>query len=118
MRRLICILILTCGAFAQTPNGELTAEQKATFQRSLSEFYRTVANAAMASAAFERELSDRAKELRAELNSRQQIVTERMQALKASCPGDLIDDPEGKKPAECKPKAEVKPTEKSKENQK
>jgi len=88
---------------------ELTPEQKAALQEAKTAYYFAIANASLTSAAFERELSDKAKELRAELGARQQEVQKLQQALKASCPGDLVDDPQGLKPAECKVKVPVPP---------
>jgi len=100
--RFLIVLLCACLAvlavvsvYAQEPVPavpQLTPAQELTFQKSLSAFYLSAANLATSEGAV--------------LQAQQRLETAR-EALKASCPGEIVDVKE--KPAECRLKPAPEP---------
>ena len=88
MRIMLLTLIAYCSLSAlEAP--ELTMEQKLQFQTKLTEFYIKTATVNNLQAAFESELTDRAKQIRAELARQQMAKSAAEQALRSACPGEV-----------------------------
>jgi len=97
----VCGLALGLMGFAASDKVAMTPDQEIAFTRAERDYYQAKAAAWKLQAEFQRELTDRAKQLQVQLSQQQMAESAAEEALKAACPGELsmADDT----PA-CKPK--------------
>jgi len=94
-------VILSAFAAVGSEKAPMTPDQEIAFTRAERDYYQAKAAAWKLQAEFQRELTDRAKQLQVQLSQQQMAESAAEEALKAACPGELsmADDT----PA-CKPK--------------
>lgn len=106
----LCILASQDQPAPQAP--ALTPDQKLAFETASKNLFAAKAKSWQLQAEFQRELSDRAKQLQVQLSAASMAESAAQEALKAACPGELsgVD----KDAPECKASETPKTKEKSK----